>query len=155
MVIVVPDAPEFGDKLLIAGDGKTVNGAPALASPFTVTTTFPVVAPAGTGVVMVVLLQPVGMATAPLNVTVLFPCKAPKFDPLMLTAARIGAEVGDRPVINGVARTVNGVPALFTPSTVKTILPEVAPVGTAATMEVLLQLVGVPEVLLNEMVLLP
>ena len=41
----------------------------------------------------------------------------------------------------GVARTVKAEPALATPLTVTTTLPEVAPVGTTAVMEVLLQLV--------------
>jgi hypothetical protein len=155
MVTAVPDAPEFGDKLPIVGEGKTVNGAPVLVRPSTVTTTFPVVAPAGTGVVMVEVLQPVGMATVPLNVTVLFPCKDPKLEPVMVTNAPVAPEVGDKPAIDGVVRTVNDVPALLTPSTVKTMLPEVAPTGTATTIDVLLQFVGVADVPLNEMVLLP
>ena len=41
----------------------------------------------------------------------------------------------------GVARTVKDEPALATPLTVMTTLPVVAPVGTAAVIDVLLQLV--------------
>ena len=46
---------------------------PLLAVPPTVTTTFPVVAPVGTGTAMLVALQLVGVAEVPLNVTVLVP----------------------------------------------------------------------------------
>ena len=44
-----------------------------LAKPPTVKTTFPVVAPLGTGAVMLVALQLVGFAATPLNVIVLVP----------------------------------------------------------------------------------
>ena len=53
--------------------------------PPTVTTTLPVVAPAGTGATMLVALQLVGVAAVPLNVTVLVPCVAPKFVPVIVT----------------------------------------------------------------------
>ena len=46
-----PTAPELGERLLIAGtdeEVRTVNPARLLACPFTVTTTFPEVAPDGT-----------------------------------------------------------------------------------------------------------
>ncbi len=59
----------------------TVKSMPLLAVPPTVTTTFPVVAPAGTGATMVVALQFAGVAAVPLKVTVLVPCDAPKFVP--------------------------------------------------------------------------
>ena len=48
-------------------------GTALLASPFTVTITFPLVAPSGTGVTMLVELQDVGTAMTPLNVRVLLP----------------------------------------------------------------------------------
>jgi hypothetical protein len=51
----------------------TVNLTLLLATPPTVTMTFPVVAPVGTGTAMLVVLQLVGVATTPLNVTVLPP----------------------------------------------------------------------------------
>jgi hypothetical protein len=44
---------------------------PLLCTPLTVTITLPVVAPAGTGATMLVALQLVGVAAAPLKVTVL------------------------------------------------------------------------------------
>jgi hypothetical protein len=46
---------------------------PLLAAPATVTTTFPVVAPVGTGTTMEVAVQFVGVAAVPLNVRVLLP----------------------------------------------------------------------------------
>jgi len=51
----------------------TVKSGPWVAIPPTVTTTLPVVAPAGTGATMLVALQLVGVAAVPLNVTVLVP----------------------------------------------------------------------------------
>ena len=65
----------------------TVKLIPLLATPPTVTTTLPVVAPARhRGTEMLVALQLVGLAAVPLNVTVLVPCVAPKFVPLISTA---------------------------------------------------------------------
>ena len=71
MVTDVPTAPEVGERLFIFG--LTVNVTPLLACPLTVTTTAPVVAPEGTGALMLVALQLVGVAAVPLNVTVLVP----------------------------------------------------------------------------------
>jgi hypothetical protein len=45
----------------------TVKLTPLLATPPTVTTTLPVVAPDGTGATMLVALQLVGVAAVPLN----------------------------------------------------------------------------------------
>jgi hypothetical protein len=56
-----------------------------LASPLTVTTTLPVVAAAGTGTTMLFDDQVVGVAAVPLNVTVLTPFVAPKFEPAIVT----------------------------------------------------------------------
>ena len=53
------------------------------------------------------------------------------------------------------AETVNDTPLLDTPLTVTTTLPVVAPVGTGATIDVALQLVGVAAVPLKVTVLLP
>jgi hypothetical protein len=66
-----PTAPEAGDRALIFG--PTVKVTPLLADPPTVTTTAPVVAPAGTGTTMLVALQLVGVAVVPLKVAVLVP----------------------------------------------------------------------------------
>ena len=45
------------------------------------------VAPVGTDAMMLVALQLVGVAGIPLNVTVLVPCVAPKFVPVIVTGA--------------------------------------------------------------------
>jgi len=82
----------------------TVKPTPLLATPPTVTTTFPVVAPLGTGATTLVALQLVGVATVPLNVTVLVPCVVPKFVPPIVTNTPTGPEVGERLVtVGGVA----------------------------------------------------
>ena len=52
IVTDVPTAPEVGEKLVMLGVGNTVKLTPLLATPETVTTTFPVAAPVGTGTVM-------------------------------------------------------------------------------------------------------
>ena len=74
-----------------------------LATPPTVTTTFPVVAPLGTGTTMLVALQLVGVAAVPLNFTVLVPCVAPKFVPVIVTDVPTGPDVGDKLVMLGAA----------------------------------------------------
>jgi hypothetical protein len=82
MVIDVPTAPELGLRLVMLG--VTVKLTALLAKAPTVTTTLPVVAPAGTGVVMLVSLQLVGIDGVPLKVTVLLPCVLPKLVPAMM-----------------------------------------------------------------------
>lgn len=65
-----------------------MNLTPLLATPLTVTTTLPVVAPVGTLTFTVPVAQLVTLVTlVPLNFTVLLPCGEPKFVPLIVTAA--------------------------------------------------------------------
>ena len=74
IVTEIPIKPEVGLRLVIVGAGTvTVKRTALLAMPPTVTTTLPVVAPTGTGTVMLVALQLVGVAVVPLNFTVLRP----------------------------------------------------------------------------------
>ena len=77
IVTEVPASPDEGFRLVILGAEPEMefmaNGAALLASPPTVTTTFPVVAPVGTGTTIVVALQFVGVAVVPLKVRVLVP----------------------------------------------------------------------------------
>jgi hypothetical protein len=73
MVTAVPTAAEVGLSPEILGVDSTVNTTPLLANAFTVATTLPVVAPAGTGTTMLVALQLVGVAAVPLKVRVLDP----------------------------------------------------------------------------------
>ena len=82
IVTEVPSGPEVGLMLLMLGAGMTVKVTPLLATPPTVTTTGPVVAPVGTGTMMVVEFQFCGVAMVPLKATVLVPCEAPKLFPV-------------------------------------------------------------------------
>jgi hypothetical protein len=153
IVSVAPTAPDVGDKLAMLG--KTVKVTPLLATPPTVITTGPVVAPVGTRATIFVVAQLVGTAVVPLNVTVLLPWVEPKFVPVIVTDAPTAPEAWDKLVILGVGNTVKLTPLLAWPPTVTTTDPVVAPVGTGTTIEVALQLVGVATVLLNLTVLLP
>jgi len=83
---------------------------------------------------MLVALQPVCLAVVPLNLTVLVPCVAPKFAPVIVTDAPTNPEAGLKPVILGpgtvmvtLAEAVFVVSACETAETLK-----VAGVGTAA-----------------------
>ena len=77
---------------------------PLLATPLTVTTTLPVVAPVGTTVTIEVALQLViVVAVVVLNFTVLVPWGEPKFVPVIVTEAPTAPEVGDKLVMLGAA----------------------------------------------------
>ena len=73
MVTVLPATPAVGVMLMMLST-VIVKGDPLLGTPETVTTTFPVAAPLGTGTVMLVSLQLVGVPVVPPpNVMVLVP----------------------------------------------------------------------------------
>jgi hypothetical protein len=146
IVTAVPTAPEVGDKLVMLGAGDTVKLTPLLATPPTVTTTFPVVAPDGTDVAMLVAVQLVVVAAVPLNVTV---PEDPKFRPVIVTAVPTAPEVGDKLVMLGAGDMVKLTPLLATPPTVTTTFPVVAPDGTDVAMLVAVQFVVVAVVPLN------
>ena len=65
------------------------------------TTTFPVVAPAGTGTTMLVADHVVGVADGAVEVTVLVPLVAPKLVPVIVTDVPTGPLVGARLVMLG------------------------------------------------------
>jgi hypothetical protein len=157
IVTVAPTNPEVGFRLVMLGAGTvTVKLTPLLATPPTVTTTFPVVAPVGTVTTMLVALQLVAVAAVPLNLTVLVPCVAPKFTPAIVTVAPTNPDVGFSPVMLGPGEvTVKLTPLLATPPTVTTTLPVVAPAGTVTTILVAVQLVAVAAMPLNFTVLVP
>ena len=97
--VIVPEtvAPFAGAVTVTTGgvvSDWTVKLTPLLATPPTVTTTLPVVAPVGTGTTMLVALQLVGVAAIPLNFTVLVPCVAPKFAPVIVTDVPTNPDVG-------------------------------------------------------------
>jgi hypothetical protein len=151
IVTDAPTAPVVGDKLVMLGAATTVKLTPLLFTPLAFTTTLPVVAPVGTVVTIDVALQLViVVAVVPLNFTVLVPWVEPKFVPVMVTDAPTDPVVGDKLVMLGAATTVNNTPLLFTPLAFTTTLPVVAPVGTAVTIDVALQLVIVAAVPLND-----
>jgi hypothetical protein len=133
----------------------TVKLTPLDDTAFTVTTTLPLVAAAGTGTVIEPGLQPEGVAGVPLNDTVLDPCVDPKPVPVMVINAPVEPDVGDRLMTLGI--TVNAAPLLATPPTVTTMLPlpPVAAFGTVAVMDVGLQFVAIAAVPLNVTVLVP
>lgn len=62
----------------------------------------PVAAPVGTGTTTLVVLQVVGTAETPPNVTVLELCAAPKFVPEMVTDEPTSPEAGIRITMVGV-----------------------------------------------------
>jgi hypothetical protein len=126
-----------------------------LATPATVTTTLPVVEPAGTGTTILVADQVTGVPLVPLKVTVLVPWVTPKLVPVIITDAPTCALVGDRLVTLGSDATVKAMPLLATLPTVTTTLPVVALVGTVATMLVADQLVVAAVVPLKVTVLVP
>ena len=104
IVTGAPTAPLVGDKLVMLGAATTVNEEPLLATPLTVTTTLPVVAPVGTVATIDVVPQLViVVAVVPLNFTVLVPCGVPKFVPVIVTEAPTAPELGDRLVMLGAA----------------------------------------------------
>ena len=115
----------------------------------------PVVAPAGTGTAMLLALQAVGADAVPLNVTVLVPCVAPKFAPVIVTEVPTDPDAGFRLVMLGGRMTAKLRPLLAIPPTVTTTLPVVAPAGTGTAMLVALHAVGVPAVPLKVTVLAP
>src|SRR5262250_373879 len=153
MVTAVPAGPEAGERLLMPG--PTLNPTPLLASPATVTTTFPELAPLGTTAAILVALQFVAVAVVPLKVTVLDPCDEPKLEPVMVTEVPTGPEAGLAFEMLGGTKTVKSTPLLARPLTVTITLPVVAPLGTGTTMLVALQLTGVAEVPLKVTVLNP
>src|SRR6266704_1890798 len=112
-----------------APDEVTVKLAPLLATPPTVTTTLPVVAPLGTGTTMLGSLQLVGVATVPLKVTVLVPCVAPKLVPVIVTDVPNGPDVGFKLVMLGGSVTVKLMPLLTMPLMDTTTLPAGATTG--------------------------
>src|SRR5450432_902952 len=155
MVTNLPMLPVVGERLVILSPSGTVKPSVLLTMPLTVTTTFPVVAPVGTGTTIDPEPQLVGVAVVPLNLTVLDPCVEPKFAPVIVTDEPTAPDVGDRLVRLGVGSTVNAEPGLDEPLAVTTTLPVVAPEGTGTTIDVALQLPGIAVVPLNVTELVP
>ena len=130
MVTVAPTPAAVGLKLVIVGEGKTVK-LPALVTitPLAATETLPVVAPAGTVVVILVGVEE--MIVASMSLKKKASGVVPKLVPLITTDAPTAPLIGLKPVMVGVANTVKD-PALVTvtPLDVTEIVPSVAPAGT-------------------------
>jgi hypothetical protein len=139
MVTDVPAEPEVGERLVILG--TTPNETALLAIPSTVTTTLPVDAADGTDTTIDPGFQLVGVADAPLKVTVLMPWLEPKPEPVIVIGVPTTPDAEERVEIVGT--TVKAIPLLAPPFIVTTTLPDVAAKGTDTTMDVAFQLVAV------------
>ena len=133
-----PATPVVGDTLEMLGAAVcTVKLTPLLATPPTVTTTLPVLAPLGTVTTMMVALQKeAASALTPWKVTVLLPWLSPKLLPTRVTSPPTGPRDGDRLEMLGGTVTVKLTPLLAKPLTVTTTLPVLAPLGTVTVMPV-------------------
>lgn len=143
----------------MAGAGAiTVKVTLLLTRLLAVTTKLPVVAPVGTGAMMLVALQLVGTAAVPLKATVLVPCVAPKFVPVMVTEVPTAPDAGLKLLMNGLGEgTVKITWLLPTPCTVthKRSFPIAAPAGTGTVMLVSLQVLAAPFIPAKETMLVP
>ena len=133
------------------GGGKTVKFTPLLATPLTVTTTLPFVAPTGTVVRMVGGFQELMTAGVPLKVTV--SGVGPNPDPLIVTEVPTEFAFGDKLLMKGM--TVKTTPLLARPPTLTNTFPVVAVLGTENVIVLLFQVVGVIERPLRRTVLEP
>ena len=94
----------------------------------TETTRYPEVAPVGIVIVMEVAVQASTVATIPFRSTMLLPCDAPKFCPLMTTRPPIEPVVPDTLVMTGLGFAVE---LMETLSKVAVVRPELPPLVTA------------------------
>jgi hypothetical protein len=85
MVTIAPTAPLVGVKLLITGVGTVKFVALVPVIPFTVTEIGPVVAPNGTEVVILVVVEAVTTLATPLNSTVFADGTLLKSEPVITT----------------------------------------------------------------------
>jgi hypothetical protein len=132
MVTGVPAVPDSGVTELTTGGGTTVNVMPLLETPFAVTTTGPVVAPAGTGTTIEVSLQLEAVAAVPLKLTV--PAAMPNAVPEIVTDVPTAPAVGTKLLMFGaVAVNVTMSLAPFERSVTLCLLPTLFCKTTAAS----------------------
>jgi hypothetical protein len=132
MVTGVPAVPDSGVTELTTGGGTTVNVMPLLETPFAVTTTGPVVAPAGTGTTIEVSLQLEAVAGVPLKLTV--PVAMPNAVPEIVTDVPTAPAVGAKLLMFGaVAVNVTMSLAPFERSVTLCLLPTLFCKTTAAS----------------------
>jgi len=110
----------------------------------------PEVAPAGTVVAILLIVDVVTAALTPLNETILFAGVVLKFIPVIVTGVPTAPLDGLKPLKVGEGNTLKFV-ALnkVTPLTVTEILPVVAPTGTTAVRLVEVAFVTTADILLN------
>jgi hypothetical protein len=121
-------------------------------SPFTFRVIFPVVAPDGTEVTIVVLVAALTTAAVPLKATTLFAAVVSKPVPDMMTAVPTEPLAGRNSVITGRTLKLSDEVAVM-PSTVTEMTPVVAPEGTVVTIDVAVELSTVAVTPLNVTVL--
>ena len=127
IVIVVPTAPDMGDRLAMLG--ITVKFTPLLGTPLTMATILPVVASLGRGVTIEVSDHVVGVAVALLNRRVLLPWVEPKLLPAIVTCTPATPLPGFTLLIAG-ATVVKGSWLLATPFWSTSTTPDMDPFGT-------------------------
>lgn len=104
-------------------------------------------APVGTGTLIDVALQLVGVPVVPLNATVLAPCDEPKFVPEIVTPVPTTPPAGVKLLMLGFDDVaVKRTPLLFPPPTETTRSPVAAPAGTATVIDVSVELIGVAKI---------
>ena len=99
IVTQTPASPDVGVMLVILGAVVTVYGTALLVPPETVTVTFPVEAPDGTGTRIEESFHKFGVPVKPLKLTELEPWVVPKFAPKIVTGVVIGPLLGHRPAM--------------------------------------------------------
>jgi len=150
MVTSAPAAPLVGVKTVIVGVGNTTKSEVLVPiTPPTVTEIFPEVAPVGTTVVILVVVDAVTLAITPLNLTTLFAGTLLKLVPVNMTIVPGAPLVGLKLLITGVGtvKLVALVPVI--PFTVTEIFPVVAPNGTEVVIVVAVDAVTTLDVPLN------
>jgi hypothetical protein len=147
IVICEFTVPLAGETPLITGGGITVKLA-EFDAPACVTITGPVVAPDGTGTTICVLLQLAGVALVPLKLIV--PATDPKLVPPTVTEAPTRAESGEILLMLGAGMVKLTLLLAIPLPEVTTILPLLVKAGTAATIDVSLQLEILAAMPLNE-----
>jgi hypothetical protein len=140
IVTATPAGPEVLDNVEIVAVGTTVKAKLLLNWLLTVATTLPVVAPLGTGTVMLASVQFVGTPNVTLfeNLIVLVPFVVPKLVPVTVIELVTAPGFGDIETIFGF--TVNTEALLAVPATVTTtlLLPAANPLGMVIPMDVAL-----------------
>jgi hypothetical protein len=136
IVMVAPIAPLVGLNPDMDGVGKTVKlDELVTVTPLVLTEIVPLVAPAGTVVVILTGVEAVTIAKIPLNLTTLLAGVVLKFIPEMVTVAPIAPLSGLKPEMVGVGRTVKlDELEMVTPLVVTVIGPVPAPTGTVVVM---------------------